>query len=148
MRTINHIVIHCTATGQDASVESMKAYWKDVLNWKNPGYHYIIEKDGKVVQTHDESKIANGVAGHNANSIHIAYVGGVDQKGNAIDNRTDEQKKVLVSMVMAMRIKYPNVKVLGHRDFSPDTNKNGIIDPWEYIKMCPSFDAITEYKDL
>lgn len=148
MRAIKHIVIHCTATPQDTTIESMKSYWKDVMKWRNPGYHYIIEKGGKVVQIHDESKVANGVANHNANSIHIAYVGGIDHNGKAVDNRTDEQKRVLISMVMAMRIKYPNANVLGHRDFSPDTNKNGKIDTWEYIKMCPCFNAIPEYKDL
>jgi len=36
---------------------------------------------------------------------------------------------------------FPNAVVLGHRDFSTDTNGNGIIDKWEWIKSCPSFDV-------
>ena len=38
--------------------------------------------------------------------------------------------------------------IKGHRDVSPDKNKNGIIESWERIKECPSFDAIPEYKNL
>jgi N-acetylmuramoyl-L-alanine amidase len=37
---------------------------------------------------------------------------------------------------------------MGHRDTSPDLNKDGKITPNEYIKSCPCFDAITEYKEL
>ena len=37
---------------------------------------------------------------------------------------------------------------MGHRDISPDKNGNGKIDTWEYIKACPCFNAMEEYKDL
>jgi N-acetylmuramoyl-L-alanine amidase len=37
--------------------------------------------------------------------------------------------------------KYPDAAILGHRDFSPDKNGNGIIEYFEWIKSCPSFDA-------
>ena len=40
---------------------------------------------------------------------------------------------------------WPRAKICGHRDFSPDKNGNGVIDPWEYIKACPCFDARHEY---
>ncbi len=56
MRTITHIVVHCSATGQDAKVEAIQRYWKEKLGWKSPGYHYIIEADdviGHLAQTID-----------------------------------------------------------------------------------------------
>ena len=34
------------------------------------------------------------------------------------------------------------------RDLSPDRNHNGVVDPWERIKECPCFDAMTEYMDI
>jgi len=37
---------------------------------------------------------------------------------------------------------------MGHRDTSPDLNKDGKISSSEYIKSCPCFDAIPEYKNL
>ncbi|MEO4805671.1 N-acetylmuramoyl-L-alanine amidase, partial [Bacteroides thetaiotaomicron] len=41
--------------------------------------------------------------------------------------------------------RYPEAKVVGHRDLSPDTNYNGIVDPWERIKECPCFEVIGEF---
>ena len=46
MRTIEYIVIHCTAGPQDQSTESIKKYWKSGLGWKNVGYHILVSKDG------------------------------------------------------------------------------------------------------
>ena len=34
---------------------------------------------------------------------------------------------------------FPAAVILGHRDFSPDKNRNGIIEPSEWMKSCPSF---------
>jgi hypothetical protein len=31
--------------------------------------------------------------------------------------------------------------VLGHRDFSPDLNGDGLITPNEWMKACPCFDV-------
>lgn len=31
----------------------------------------------------------------------------------------------------------------GHRDLSPDLNHNGEIEPEEWVKQCPCFDAAT-----
>ena len=45
-------------------------------------------------------------------------------------------------------MKYPQAEILGHRDISPDTNHNGIVDPWEYIKACPCFNVREEYAEL
>ena len=38
--------------------------------------------------------------------------------------------------------------VLGHRDTSPDLDGDGIVEPEEWTKMCPCFDAKEEYSDL
>ena len=37
MRKINKIVVHCTGTHADTTLESIKKYWKEVKNWKNAG---------------------------------------------------------------------------------------------------------------
>ena len=62
-REIKYIVVHCTATPPDAKIESIQRYWKEQLGWKNPGYHYIIKRNGEIVKINDEANISNGVAG-------------------------------------------------------------------------------------
>jgi N-acetylmuramoyl-L-alanine amidase len=147
MRRITNIVVHCTASSQNATIASIKAHWK-AMGWKNNGYHYIISADGKIHNITPEANIANGVAGHNSNSIHVAYIGGIDSKGKGVDNRTELQKAALIVILTELKSKYPNARILGHRDFSPDKNNNGIIEPFEYIKICPSFNVIPEYKNI
>ena len=132
MRKIDYIVLHCTATSQDAKVSAIKRYWKKELGWKNPGYHYIFDKHGKMTQLQDESKPTNGVRGYNANSIHVAYIGGEHK-----DDRTIEQQAFMLALIKELRAKYPDAKIQGHRDFL-EKGKAG----W---KECPRFDAKEEY---
>ena len=141
MRTIKFIVVHCTATPPDATIESIKNYWKTHLGWYNPGYHYIIKRNGEIVNLLPEEKASNGVKGHNQNSVHISYIGGIDKNGNPLDNRTDEQKHAMFNKLISLSEKYPDATILGHRDLSPDKNGNGVIEPSEWIKYCPSFDV-------
>ncbi|CDC98944.1 n-acetylmuramoyl-L-alanine amidase [Prevotella sp. CAG:474] len=65
-----------------------------------------------------------------------------------VDNRTVEQKSSLRKLLKLLRKKYPEAIIQGHRDFSPDLNGNGRVDPAERIKVCPCFDAKVEYKDI
>src|SRR5690606_9874812 len=103
-------------------------YWREQLGWKNPGYHYVVNKFGAIIQLAGEESVTNGVAGHNQNSVHISYIGGIDQKGNPKDTRTDAQKKAIRAKVADLKRRYPQARVLGHRDF-PGVKK-----------ACPSFD--------
>ena len=95
-----------------------------------------------------EQFVSNGVQGYNSTSINVAYMGGIDANGKAVDNRTEAQKASLVKLLKELRGRYPNAQILGHRDISPDTNHNSKVDSWERIKECPCFDAIIEYKNI
>lgn len=66
----------------------------------------------------------------------------------AKDTRTDEQKESLLSLIKQMKTKYKIDKVMGHRDTSPDKDGDGIVEPHEWIKQCPCFNAIDEYKTI
>jgi len=127
MREIKYIVIHCTATQQNTTVESILRYWKEKLKWENPGYHFIIKTDGEVVNLLPIEEVSNGVQGFNHECINIAYIGGIDDKGKAIDNRTPEQVKAMKNLIDSLW--FNGVIVQGHRDF-PNVHKN-----------CPSFDV-------
>lgn len=148
-RNITHIFVHCTAGSQNETPESLLNFFYKVKNWSRPGYHYVISADGTITNIWPESKYSNGVKNMNSTSINIAWIGGVDkQHPMGIDNRTDAQKKSLITLLKQLRKKYPKAIIMGHRDTSPDLNHNGIIDPWERIKECPCFDAMVEYKDI
>lgn len=136
MREIKNIVVHCTATRQETTVKSILNFWKTGLGWKNPGYHLIVLPNGDFERLAPDETVCNGVKGHNYNSVHISYIGGIDKNNKAIDNRTESQKKTLLELICELKTKYPEARILGHRDFE------GV------AKDCPSFDAIQEYKHL
>lgn len=142
-RNIKYIAVHCTAGNPKQTVRDLEAIFKS-NGWKNPGYHYVVTIDGKIHQMLDEAKVSNGVRGYNSVCINIAYTGGI----NSQDTRSEEQKKSLVSLLKILRKKYPHAVIQGHRDFSPDLDKNGKIEKFEWIKACPCFDAKTEYKEI
>ncbi len=148
MRRIKYIAVHCTAGSQKQSVGSLLHFFSKVKKWKAPGYHYVVESSGKITQLLDEERVSNGVKGFNSITINIAWFGGIDERGKAVDNRTEEQKKSLVQLIGMLKKKYPDAQVQGHRDFSPDKNRNGKVDVWERIKECPCFDAKDEYEDI
>lgn len=143
MRQIKRIFIHCTATPQTWTVEDLKREFKN-KGWKNPGYHITVMPNGRVERLLPDEEISNGVQGYNSTAINISYIGGIDAKGKGIDNRTPEQKDALKRLILAYKEKYPEAEVLGHRDISPDKNGNGIVDPWERIKECPSYNVKDE----
>lgn len=145
MRRIDNIVIHATGALATQSTESIKSYWLHKLGWKNAGgYHYLISADGFVEYLTDISKPTNGVVGFNAHSIHICYKGGLNGK----DTRTPQQKESLLRIIKEMKAKFPGAKLMGHRDFSKDLDGDGVIEPQEWVKLCPCFSVSTEYKDL
>lgn len=147
MRTIKYIAVHCTAGSQKQTINDLKNEFKR-KGWKYPGYHYVISPDGTITQLLDDELVSNGVKGYNSYLINVAYIGGIDSKGKGVDNRTDEQKASLLSLLKHLHKKYPSAVIQGHRDFSPDTNGNGKIESYEWVKLCPCFDAKEEYKDL
>jgi N-acetylmuramoyl-L-alanine amidase len=114
----------------------MQRFWKEKRGWGDtPGYHYIIKRNGDIVQLLDENKNSNGVYAHNSVCINISYIGGIDKDNNPIDNRTDVQKQAMFDKIIALTEKYKGAESLGHRDF-PNVHK-----------ACPSFDVKTWLKN-
>lgn len=129
MRKIEYIVLHCTATPVNTSVQSILNYWRNHLGWRNPGYHYLIEQSGEVHELLPLASVSNGVAGYNSNSIHISYIGGVDKNGKALDNRSSRQILEQIRLLIMLKTLFPNARIQGHRDFP------------KVAKACPSFDT-------
>lgn len=144
MRTILHIVCHCTAGSAQQKTSDIIAYWKNILGWKKYGYHWLINEDGTAERLTPDNDVCNGVKGYNANAIHICYKGGWNGK----DTRTEKQKEKMLDLVTNYKVRFPQAKIVGHRDLSPDLNKDGKITPNEYVKLCPCFDAIKEYENV
>lgn len=147
-RIINEIIVHCTATpeGKDYTVEDIRKMHRQ-QGWSDIGYHYLIGRHGERWAGRDVDIIGAHCCGHNAHSIGVCYVGGMSRMFDKDkDTRTLAQKATLIQLLTELKQLYPKAVILGHRDTSPDLNGNGIVEPAEWVKKCPCFDAKTEYK--
>ena len=129
-RSINEIIVHCTATkeGRDYTTADIKR-WHLERGYSDIGYHYIIYRDGSIHQGRNIDITGAHCKNHNAHSIGICYVGGLDSNSKAKDTRTDAQKEAMLKLITATKKLYPNAVVYGHCNFD---NKD-----------CPCFNLIS-----
>lgn len=160
MRPIKRLVIHCSASpnsdtlfrgspgtpGGQTPVQAIDA-WHAKRGFKrgvaacrklNPGlphigYHYVIYRNGVVATGRHPDEVGAHVKGGNLTSIGICLVG--------IDQFTPAQWAALAKLVGDLQTLWPMTVVVGHRDLSPDTNGNGRIEKFEWLKTCPGFDV-------
>ena len=138
MRTINEIIVHCTATNpswfvdRDALevVAEIKRWHTQERGWSDIGYHYIIHRNGQIAKGRPIERTGAHTRGRNKGSIGIALVGG--RGGSADDafedNFTEDQGRELAALIDVLRDDFPTIStVSGHNDYAS--------------KACPCFDV-------
>ena len=135
MRRITEIIVHCSATreGKYFTAEDIDR-WHKAQGFACIGYHFVVRTDGRIEMGRSIERVGAHCKGHNAHSIGICYVGGVDSYGKPKDTRTLAQKDALVNLLMRLKRRFPKAVIRGHRDFA--------------AKACPSFDATKEYAGI
>lgn len=136
MRTIDKIILHCAATkeGHDIKTETIRSWHTKGRGWSDIGYHFVIELDGSIRNGRPVERIGAHVKGHNATSIGVCYVGGIDADKKPKDTRTEAQRKSMDELIQSLLDVYPGSTIHGHNEFS--------------AKACPSFDVQKEYGHL
>jgi hypothetical protein len=97
------------------------------------GYHFVVYTNGTTASGRDVEEIGAHVAGFNAKSVGVCMVG--------TDHFTPAQWAGLADTVKMLRSRYPDARVCGHRDLSPDKDGDGKVEPREWLKTCPGFDV-------
>lgn len=150
MAKLQYLVLHCTATAENRAVSSDEIRrWhtspvsKGGRGWNQVGYTDMIHLDGRVERLVDNNEdasvdpweITNGAKGYNSISRHIVYVGGCAADGKTPkDTRTSSQKESLEKYVKNFHRRFPDVKIIGHREVA--------------AKACPSFDVQKWLKEI
>ena len=136
MRTINLIVVHCSATRCDRPFPVTALIRCHADRFGFTGYHYYITRNGRTYQTRHEQLIGAHAKGYNEHSLGVCYEGGLNKQGKPADTRTKAQKQALLKLLRRLKEEHPQAQILGHRDL-PDVKK-----------ACPCFDAKSEYSQL
>jgi len=146
MRSVNLIVIHCSATPNGRWVTS-----EDIDSWhqqrgfaRNPaligfnepalkhiGYHFVIYTTGAVRIGRGRAEVGMHAYGYNLLSLGVCMIG--------MDRFSLAQWDSLRENITGLLKSYPNARVCGHRDLSPDVDGDGVIERWEWLKECPCF---------
>jgi len=144
-RQIDLLVVHCSATRPSLDVHAVDIdRWHKARGWRRIGYHYVITRDGTIEPGRPESEVGAHTQGHNARSIGICLVGGVAEDGRTAEsNFREPQMQALARLLRQLRVRYPDAVICGHRDLSPDKDRDGVVERREWVKECPSFDVGT-----
>lgn len=127
------IIVHCSATSpsMDVDTATIRRWHSDPKpkgrGWADIGYHFVIERDGKIVKGRDIHVVGAHVSGKNSESVGICMVGGVNDKNKPENNFTEEQFASLIKLLHFLKIVYPTASIAGHNEFAR--------------KACPSFDV-------
>lgn len=137
MRQIDEIIVHCTATRPDwwqgkttaEKVAEVKLWHTRDRNWKNIGYHYLIDRDGTVAKGRPVEQVGAHCRGHNAGTIGVALFGGhgSSERDKFSDHFTVEQNRALRELLADLSDTYGIKKITGHNQYA--------------AKACPGFDV-------
>lgn len=154
MREINEIIVHCTATRPDwwaskpakAKVAEVKKWHTDPTpngrGWSDIGYHYLIDRDGAVVEGRPIERTGAHTKGHNTGTIGISLFGGHGSAAtdDFLDNFTPEQGRALLGLIQELQVRFPNIsKVSGHNDYTSAKACPGFkVNPWMNNRPAPA----------
>lgn len=120
-----YIIIHHTGgTDKDPLADTSHHTFQIVdnyhksLGWGKMGYHYFIEKDGRLTQGRMDYEEGAHTIGYNRKSIGVCLAGNFDAA-----DPTEEQKKALRALLISLTTKFsvPLIKIVPHREFTKKT---------------------------
>lgn len=157
LKNLDAIVVHTSATpyGRNFTVEDIRRMHLQ-RRFKEVGYHFIVLLDGTIEKGRAITEMGAhcrqkgfSPSSYNNHSLGICYIGGLGKDGKAQDTRTPAQKKAMRTLIDSLVKEHKGImEIIGHRDASPDLNRDGRITQEEWEKMCPCFDAKEEYEDI
>lgn len=145
------IVVHTAATrpGLDIGAAEIDAMHRNrrPIPFREIGYHAVIRLGGAIEPGRALDDVGAHVSRHNAHSLGVCLIGGLDAAGRAAMTYDEKQLRSLRWLIDLWRAKYPDVAlVTGHRDLSPDLDGDGEIERFEWVKDCPCLDVDVWYE--
>jgi N-acetyl-anhydromuramyl-L-alanine amidase AmpD len=130
---IDAIVLHAIAGPScDGGVIKYSNAKNDLFFWgrffeRHPviGIHYLVGRDGRVLKSIDEDRVANHAIGWNERSIGIELI----NKGDGKENYPHAQMLSLEVLLRKLRFKYPLIKIqniVRHSDVDKRVFKCGL----------------------
>ena len=140
MRNIDTTIIHCTATrpnfwqGKSAQqkTDEVRRWHVEDRGWSDIGYHYLIDRDGTLVEGRPLERTGAHAKGHNTGSVGISLFGG--HGGNVSDqfedNFTEDQDRALRELIAKLKAEHPITKIIGHNEVANKACPTFVVRDW------------------
>lgn len=119
-RSINLIVLHCSATpeGRDVSASEIREWHMRDRGFTDIGYHFVVRLDGTVEAGRPLDRPGAHCRKHNLRSIGVCYIGGADKNLRSKDTRTPAQKAAIEFLTNRLLAAFPEATVKKHRELA------------------------------
>lgn len=146
-----YLTVHSSATQprMQYDVAWLRQLHVGINKWSDIGYHELITPDGAWHPCRPLTRQGAHVKGFNAKNLGICLVGGVDKNGQTCNNYTAAQMETLRERITHYVSIYgiPRDNIKGHRDWFGDTNGDGVVNQYDWLKECPCFDVQSLLKE-
>lgn len=113
LNQIQQIVVHHSAS-VNQTAEDFAEYHVLTRGWPGIGYHFVIEKDGTIIQGNPLTNISYNTQNQNTKTIGICLSGDF-----MVEQPTEAQMESLTKLIGHLRGELPqSLEVFGHRDFA------------------------------
>jgi N-acetylmuramoyl-L-alanine amidase len=154
---VEWIVIHYSATPVEKSFSALDIdRIHRARGFKEIGYHLYGRRDGSVEAGRDLSNpghFEQGAhsKGENSKSVGYCFEGGVTsaEPNVGFDSRTPEQIESMIREIKVLLLRFPNAKVVGHRDMPGASTQCPGFDVaawWDSVKNVKPTDRSTKAK--
>jgi len=156
MRPLHEIIIHCSATrpewakvkGVSWKVEEIRR-WHTARGWSDIGYHYVVDRDGKVAAGRPVERTGAHTLGHNTGTIGVCLIGG--HGSTATDEPTEHFTNVqliaLRDLIEKLKKDYPSIRtVSGHNEYAAKACPGFRVDHWYHVQ--PIADHVPAHKPV
>ena len=128
IKKVKNLVVHCSDTENNINLNALDIHIMHLaFGWDGIGYHKVICRNGEIENGRPEYWNGAHVYGQNNQSLGVCLIGR--------DNFNTEQFFSLKKVLLNWKNKYPQAKILGHRDLI-NTDKT-----------CPNFNVKSWCKD-
>lgn len=133
---VDEIIVHCSDTRPDWMADAPLALkraeidrWHKLRGFNGFGYHWLIDRDGKVLDGRRETEIGAHVEGHNTGAIGICIIGGhgCTEHDAFAEHFTAAQDTSLRQLIQGIGMRTRITRVSGHNEYA--------------AKACPGFNV-------
>ena len=136
---VREIIIHCAATRPEWMQESTLATkraeirrWHLARGFSDIGYHWLIDRDGKVMAGRLEGVVGSHVKGRNTGTLGVCLIGGHGSATSDLfaENFTPEQDAALRRLIREIQGRANIQTISGHSQYANKACPGFEVDKW------------------